>query len=141
SRVVLADDLVDDLAVVGDHCALKDVVFKVQIEELAFLVPVIGNQVEEVAGVHFGGIGGNLAGPVAAADHGNAIDVHVLAGHGTFDVATGFSGHVDDHAAGLHAGNHVLGNQYRRLAAEDLGGGDDDVGFRNLVLLSLLLLF
>src|SRR6056297_560267 len=134
------DGFVGHLTAVSDDTARQDVVFEIDHELLALFIPVVRHQVEQVRGVHLAGIARDFAGQVALADDGHATDLHHLVGHRTLHVAAGFRRHVHDNGPRRHAFNHVLGHQYRRLAAEYLRGGNHHIGFGNYVFLRLALL-
>mgnify|MGYP007106197417 CR=1 FL=1 len=123
-----ADGGVDDVAAMGDEAALDQFVGGFEVELLGFLVPEMLDKVAEVAGEHLAGVGGDTAGEVGEAEDADAVDEDFFAEFGAFDVAAGFDGHVDDDAAGLHALDHVGGEDDGGFASEDLGGGDDDIG-------------
>ena len=60
---------------------------------------------------------------------------------GTFDVAAEVACRaVDDHSATVQSGHASLGQQNRRLAAGNLGGGDDDIEAGSLLIDGSLLL-
>ena len=61
------------------------------------------------------------------ADDLDAVLDDDLARLGQLAVAAGLRRQIDDHRAGLHALDHLLGEQLRRRPARDQRGGDDDV--------------
>ena len=60
-------------------------------------------------------------------DRHAAIGVDHLAAFGQGTVAAVIDGQIDDHRAGLHGLDHLLGDQDRCRAPGDEGGGDDHV--------------
>ena len=99
----------------------------------------------EVCGVHLTRVRANAAGKVGKPEYAHAANVDFFIDCGALDVAAGFHGEVDDNAAGFHGLNHLFGDDDRRFAAEELCGGDNDIGlgadFRHGLALHGLLLF
>jgi hypothetical protein len=124
-----------------NDAAGEDIVIEIHREDVLFLVPVVLDQVEQVGGVHLTGVPGHFTGEVALADNGHSGPLCHLIGHGTLDIATGLGRHINDYGTGGHTLDHVLGHQYRRLAAKYLGGGDHHVGLGDQLLLRLALNF
>ena len=61
------------------------------------------------------------------ADDRHAVLAHHFADLGQRAVTARLGGKVDDHRAGLHRFNMVLGDQHRRRPPRDQGGGDDNI--------------
>src|SRR6187549_461391 len=122
----LRGPLVADLAAMRDACAGDDVVLEVDVEA-AVLAYQQAEQVLEVLGVELRGGNRHLGRQVAGADDLDAALDDRLPRPGQLAVAAGLGGEVDDHRAGLHGAHGVGGDQARRRAAGDRGGGDDDV--------------
>ena len=66
-------------------------------------------------------------------------DDDLLAGHRALDVAAALGGQVDGDRAGRHTGEHVAGDQQRGRPPGHRGGGDQDVGPRDVRRQRLLL--
>ena len=64
---------------------------------------------------------------------GDAPDLDLLPRLGQLDVAAGLGGQVDDHRAPAHPLDHVRRDQQRGAPAGDCGGGDDNVGLRDVL--------
>ena len=62
-----------------DQAAVYDFVFYVQFHLLGLFVPELFNQVEQIAGIHQAGIGGDPSGQVAQPDDAYAVDIHFFA--------------------------------------------------------------
>ena len=88
----------------------------------------VGEHVAHVAGEQVRGGVGNLAGEIRGTDDGHSPIGHLRADAGSLDVAAQVAGRtVDDDGTALEAVHAGLGQQHRRLAAGNLGRGDDDV--------------
>ena len=74
-----------------------------------------------------------MVGEVACADEQGATDFFLHTGLGSFHIATGCRGHVDDHAARSHGFDHRCSENTWSGTAEDLRRGDDDVRLRDLL--------
>ncbi|KAG1434788.1 hypothetical protein G6F57_021425 [Rhizopus arrhizus] len=84
-------------------------------------------EVQDVARVQRGRIGGHQAGQVGQPDDRHAVLLHDLAFLGQGAVAAAFDGQVDQHRAGLHGRDGFRGHQRWRGTARDQGRGDDKV--------------
>ena len=67
------------------------------------------------------------AGQVRVADDGHPVLVNDPVGLGDFAVTALFRSQIDDHAAGLHRRDHLLGDQFRRWPTRNQRRGNDDV--------------
>jgi len=95
--------------------------------------------VEDVGGVHLGGLGSHAGGEIGVADDVDAVvgDGLVLLREGAIAAADGSE--IDDDTAGLHVLDHVVLDKTGRRAAGDGGGGNDDVTLLQMLVESVLL--
>jgi len=103
------------------------------------------DQVHHGGAVHLAGMGRHAPGEIFSADETNTVHLPFHAGLHPFHVTARFGGQVHHDTAGPHGGHHVASNNDRRLPAEHLCRGDDDIRLGNDLghgrLLPLLLFF
>jgi len=124
----------EHFAVVGDRDGPDHLVVQVQGE-----LSVLGGgdqaqQVDDVAPVELGGLGGQHPGQVRVPhDRDAALGGDHLAGHRQLGVAAGRRRHVDDDRSGAHGLDRGAVQEHRRAAPRDARRGDDDVGLGGLL--------
>ena len=128
-----------DGAVLDDRQATDGIVFHVH-ESLAVLgLAQLFDQAQQVGGVQRGRLLGQARSQVGIANDGHAMAYYGFIAHRQFTVAALLGRHVYDDAAGLHALDHLFGDQAWRRLAGDQGRGDDDVGILGLACVHLAL--
>lgn len=118
----------NDLALACKEAALKDFIVHTVGEILVPGVPEMFEEGGHIGGVDLSGVGGDAGFEFGGSDEGDAIiGDDFLADLSAFDVAAGFGGEVNDDGASLHAGDHIGVEECGGGAAEEFGGGNDNI--------------
>src|SRR5690606_24863663 len=129
-----------DVPVVGNQSAADNFILHAQFKLVAFGVPEMLDQVDQIAAVHLTGVVRNAAFQIGVAHDVNPVFHHILIRLGTFDVSAGGRGHVHNHRSRLHVRELGVGNQAGGGTTEQFRGGDHNVGLGDGFAHGLLLL-